>query len=85
MEEILLSNGFIYKGFCAVCGGKAKEYTKVMGNRLIKVKVKGQLRNSPSGQEWKEIGKATIYYGTSITRVSATEYLLSTLQYMNLV
>ncbi len=85
MEEILLANGFTYKGFCSTCGGKAKEYRKVMGNRLIIVKTKGTLRNTREGQEWTEIGKATIYIGGSITRVSATEHLITTLQYMNLV
>ena len=56
-----------------------------MGNRLIIVKTKGTLRNRPTGQEWTESGAATIKIGGSITRVTKTEYLLSTLEYMNLV
>tara|TARA_R110000868_G_scaffold108113_2_gene295521 strand:+ start:3532 stop:3789 length:258 start_codon:yes stop_codon:yes gene_type:complete len=85
MEEILLAKGFTAKGFCSVCSGQAKEYQKLVGNRLVKVKVYGRMMHKPTGQEWVERGDAMIVIGGSKTKVGKTEWLTSTLEFMKLV
>ena len=84
MEEILLANGFIAKGFCSVCSGQAKEYQKVVGVKLVKVKVYGRNQHRPTGMTWVERGDAMIVIGGSKTKVQKPKYMVSTLEFMKL-
>lgn len=56
MKEILLSNGFVYMGKCATCGGMADKYSKRIGSKQALIKVKEQS------------GTFTLRYAGSATR-----------------
>jgi hypothetical protein len=85
MKEILLSNGFKDEGLCPVCSGQAWKYTKLIGRTFAEVKVYGRYENTMQGRSFKERGDAMISINrTSKTKVTAVEYLQSTLDYLKL-
>ena len=80
MKDILLLNGFIDKGFCAVCGGSAKLYNKVVNGRIVEIKV--YIKTTPSGQT--ERGDAMMTMNGSKTKIVSAQYLQSILTHNHL-
>lgn len=76
-KEQLIAEGWTDAGLCAVCGGQAWKYTKLINGRFYEIKVKGTFVNSRSGREYKEKGDATIKVGNSLTKVTSPEYLMT--------
>ena len=61
MEEILLSAGFIDKGLCAVCGGRARRFEKTINGRPAVCTIKAQ-----------QMSKFVLRFGSEIIRGDAS-------------